>query len=251
MNPVLMAFTESENNGLSDDDEDDTASASASMVSASVSQCNDLGVSKQGASGMSSTNNNGSGSGGSGGTSNSTALVTRNSKLKTVRKYKSFDTGGGGSGGSGSSNNEKGKSKRHNNHFHRTKSSRVCASVPAQRIQSCIHAARHTLMEIVFGNGSDSQRKGTGNSSTASAANNGNNGSSGPEGNMLYSVYIPLAVPLPRSQVWHHVSKNEKGDEEPNLKYVPYFGDDDVTGIECHGKSAFWVVLSEIIVGCR
>jgi hypothetical protein len=78
---------------------------------------------------------------------------------------------------------------------------------------------RQTVLELLCGPSISPPDKSVSSKSSHGEAT-ANSSSSCFDGRVLYSVYIPLAVPLPRSQVWHHVSKNEKGDEEPNLRYV-------------------------------
>lgn len=39
-------------------------------------------------------------------------------------------------------------------------------------------------------------------------------------------------VPLPKSVAWTTIARNYHVDDEPVLRYVPYFGDDDVTGVD-------------------
>eukprot|EP00635_Sarcinochrysidales_sp_CCMP3193_P000825 CAMPEP_0118896222 /NCGR_PEP_ID=MMETSP1166-20130328/4194_1 /TAXON_ID=1104430 /ORGANISM="Chrysoreinhardia sp, Strain CCMP3193" /LENGTH=536 /DNA_ID=CAMNT_0006835275 /DNA_START=72 /DNA_END=1682 /DNA_ORIENTATION=- len=43
---------------------------------------------------------------------------------------------------------------------------------------------------------------------------------------------VPRAIPLPKAVSWIGISRNVHADDQPVLKYVPYFGDDDVTGLD-------------------
>jgi hypothetical protein len=49
---------------------------------------------------------------------------------------------------------------------------------------------------------------------------------------VLSTVLIPLVVPIPRSLTWCRLTENYWADEDPVLRYVPYFGDDDLTGFD-------------------
>jgi hypothetical protein len=46
------------------------------------------------------------------------------------------------------------------------------------------------------------------------------------------TCYLPLFLPNPRSQAWTNITKNIRTEDEPVLRYVPYFGDDDITGVD-------------------
>ena len=38
------------------------------------------------------------------------------------------------------------------------------------------------------------------------------------------TLFMPLLAPLPRSVTWTHISYNVRCDDEPVLRYNPYFG---------------------------
>lgn len=59
----------------------------------------------------------------------------------------------------------------------------------------------------------------------------------------VQTCFIPLAFPIPRSQTWIAINENIRSEDEPVLRYVPYFGDDDVTGVDV---SAYEQVPGEI-----
>ena len=55
--------------------------------------------------------------------------------------------------------------------------------------------------------------------------------------------YIPLIITIPKSQSWISLKSNIRTEDDPVLRYVPYFGDDDVTGVDV---SAFDQVPGEL-----
>lgn len=46
------------------------------------------------------------------------------------------------------------------------------------------------------------------------------------------TCFLPLLLPNPRSQSWNNIPSNIRTEDEPVLRHVPYFGDDDVTGVD-------------------
>lgn len=63
---------------------------------------------------------------------------------------------------------------------------------------------------------------------------------------VLPTVFIPLICPTPKSLTWTNIAYNVRCEDEPVLRYVPYFGDDDVTGVDV---SAYDLVPGELEVG--
>lgn len=61
---------------------------------------------------------------------------------------------------------------------------------------------------------------------------NGSNDKASHWNKVLPTVLIPLVVPIPRSLTWCRLTENYWADEDPVLRYVPYFGDDDLTGFD-------------------
>ena len=49
---------------------------------------------------------------------------------------------------------------------------------------------------------------------------------------ILPTVLIPIVVPIPRYLAWCRLTQNYWADEDPVLRYIPYFGDDDITGFD-------------------
>ncbi|KAJ8598335.1 hypothetical protein CTAYLR_002966 [Chrysophaeum taylorii] len=49
---------------------------------------------------------------------------------------------------------------------------------------------------------------------------------------------LPARVPQPRSVAWNALRKNFHVDDDPVLRYVPYFGDDDKTGVDISAYDA-------------
>jgi len=43
---------------------------------------------------------------------------------------------------------------------------------------------------------------------------------------------LPLVIPLPKAVTWISLKRNVHADDDPVLRYVPYFGDDDKTGVD-------------------
>jgi hypothetical protein len=107
MNPVLTAFSDNEKAEVSEDEED-----SASMTQSIVSHDGHDGP-------RSASSIHADSAGGA------PTLVTRNAKLKPIRRYKIFDPAGG----------DKAKIKKH---YKSRVLNHVCANVPAQRIPSCV-----------------------------------------------------------------------------------------------------------------
>eukprot|EP01035_Chromulina_nebulosa_P020507 gene20507-26601_t len=64
-----------------------------------------------------------------------------------------------------------------------------------------------------------------------------------PSNQPIYIAYLPIVLPIPRSQAWNNIKYNQRSDDEPVLRYVPYFGDDDITGVDV---SAYDQVPGEI-----
>jgi hypothetical protein len=50
--------------------------------------------------------------------------------------------------------------------------------------------------------------------------------------NMVQPSVVPTLMPLPRSTAWCNIRHNFRADDDPVLRYVPYFGDDDTTGVD-------------------
>lgn len=57
-------------------------------------------------------------------------------------------------------------------------------------------------------------------------------GNSNSQSVSVSTTYIPMILPNPRSQAWINIKNNIRTEDEPVLRYVPYFGDDDVTGVD-------------------
>lgn len=51
----------------------------------------------------------------------------------------------------------------------------------------------------------------------------------------VHALFTPLVLPLPRSMTWVPIRENVRSEDEPILKYFPYFGDEDQTGIDLSG----------------
>lgn len=62
---------------------------------------------------------------------------------------------------------------------------------------------------------------------------------------VLPTIFIPLMCPTPKSLTWTNIAYNVRCEDEPVLRYVPYFGDDDVTGVDV---SAYDLVPGELEV---
>lgn len=50
--------------------------------------------------------------------------------------------------------------------------------------------------------------------------------------NSLPIAFIPTIVPLPKSLTWIKLRDNYRVDDQTVLRYIPYFGDDDTTGLD-------------------
>ena len=48
----------------------------------------------------------------------------------------------------------------------------------------------------------------------------------------IKNLYVPCALPLPSCMTWHKISANKRTEDNPILRYVPYFGEWDTTGID-------------------
>lgn len=104
--------------------------------------------------------------------------------------------------------------------------------------------------------GADSRKRPL-QSSSAPIQNNSSSNSSAMSGakkrkmqnenanHVLPTVFIPLMCPTPKSLAWTNIAYNVRCDDEPVLRYVPYFGDDDVTGVDV---SAYDLVPGELEV---